>query len=72
MAAVETMIDQRDIYRSAKLLIDQYGALEAEIHAAKRVDALLEAGDMDGRRVWLRIVDAVKELSDTTPTGAVH
>ncbi len=66
------MTDQGDIYRSAKLLIDQYGAVEAKVHAAQRADALLEAADMDGRRVWLRIMDAVKELSDTTPTGVIH
>ena len=66
------MTDQRDIYRSAKLLIDQYGAVEAEVHAAQRADALLEAGDLDGRQVWLRILEAVKELSDTTPTGVIH
>ncbi len=57
------MTDQRDIYRSAKLLIDQYGSVEAEIHAAQRADALLEQGDMDGRRVWQRVLEAVKELS---------
>ncbi len=68
------MTDQRDIYRSAKLLIDQHGAVEAEIHAAQRADALLEQGDMDGRRVWLRVLDAVKELSeiDPRPAETVH
>ncbi len=68
------MTDQRDIYRSAKLLIDQYGAVEAEIHAAQRADALLEQGDMDGRRVWLRVLDAVKELSviGAQPGKTVH
>ena len=50
----------------------QHGAVEAEIHAAQRVDALLEQGDMDGRRVWLRVLDAVKEFSDTVPTGVIH
>ncbi len=72
MIAVEAMTDQRDVYRSAKLLIVQYGSVEAEIHAAQRADALLKQGDMDGRRVWLRIMEAVKELSDTTPTGVIH
>ena len=66
------MTDQRDIYRSAKLLIDKYGTVEAEITAAQRADDLLERGDMDGRRVWLRILEAVKKLSGTTPTGAIH
>ncbi len=72
MAAVKTMTDQRDIYRSAKLLIDQHGAVEAEIHAAQRAHALLETGVLDGRRVWLRVLDAVRGLSDTTPTGVIH
>ncbi len=50
-----------DIYRSAKLLIDQHGD-EAPIHAAVRADALLDQGDMDGRAVWLRVLKAVEEL----------
>lgn len=50
----------------------QRGTLEAGIEAAQRADELLAAGDMDGRRVWLRILEAVKELSDTTPTGVIH
>ena len=54
------------------LLIKQRGALEAEIEAAQRADELLAAGDMVGRGVWLRVLDAVKELSDTTPTGVIH
>jgi hypothetical protein len=45
-----------DIYRSAKLLIDQHGD-EADIEAAMKADAMLEAGDIDGQRVWMRILD---------------
>ncbi len=44
-----------DIYRSAKLLIDQHGEdapIFAAMQAAKRADALLEAGDMEECR-WL-------------------
>lgn len=40
-----------------------------------RADAMLEAGDMDGRAVWLRIVKAVGVLIDAEPPGpgaAVH
>ena len=54
-------VDDLDIYRTAKLLIGQHGD-EAPIHAAMRADELLDAGDMDGRAAWLRIVRAVKEL----------
>ncbi len=68
------MTSDIDIYRAANVLIKQRGALEAEIEAAQRADGFLEAGDMDGQRVWLRILDAVKELTDVnqTPDGAVH
>ena len=40
-----------------------------------RADELLEAGDMDGRRVWLRVLEAVQELTSKEPPGegaAVH
>ena len=46
---------------SAHLLIKRHGG-DAAIHAAMRADELMEAGDMDGRAVWLRIVKAVEEL----------
>ncbi len=57
-----------DIWRSAKLLIDQHGD-EAPIFAAMNVDATLEKGDLDGRRVWLRVLKAVEELLDKGPPG---
>ena len=42
---------------------------------AMRADERLEAGDMDGRRVWLRLLEAVQELTSKEPPGegaAVH
>ncbi len=60
------MTTDLDIYRSAKLLIDQHGE-DAARHAAKRVVTLLEAGDMEGCRVWLNILDAIKELQRMRP-----
>ena len=50
-----------DIFRSAKLLIDQHGA-DAIIEAALKADELLDAGDFDGQAVWLRIRKAMLEL----------
>ena len=44
------MIPDLDIWRSARLLVDQHGA-DAPVEAAMRVDELLEAGDLDGRAV---------------------
>ena len=62
------MTSEIDIYRSAKLLIDQHGD-EAPIHAAMRVDELLEASDLDGYTVWKRVLKAVEELLDRGPPG---
>jgi hypothetical protein len=63
------MASNLDIYRSAKLLIDQHGD-EAPIHAAMMVDELREAGDMDGRATWWRILRAIDELRRTEPGAA--
>jgi hypothetical protein len=57
-----------DIWRTAKLLIDQYDD-DAPIRAAQRADAQLSKGDMEGRRVWLRVLKAIEELEDVTGRG---
>ena len=41
------MVDEIDIWRTAKLLTDQHGD-KAAIHAAMRSDELLETGDLEG------------------------
>ena len=43
---------------SAKLLIEQHGQ-DALLEAALKAGELLDAGDLDGRAVWLRIREAV-------------
>ncbi len=64
------MTSDLDIYRSANELIEQHGE-DAPLHAAMRADELMEAGDMEGRAVWLRIVKAVEELlSEERPDDA--
>ena len=40
-------VDDLDIYRAARLLIDQHGD-KAPIHAAMRADELLDAGNLAG------------------------
>ena len=67
------MTSSLDIYRSANLLVTQHGA-EAPIHAAMKADAMLDKGDLDGQRAWLRILKAVKTLLETRPGdgAAVH
>ncbi len=44
------MVGDLDIYRSAKLLIDQHGE-DAGLEAAMRADAMLEKGVSPRRRV---------------------
>jgi hypothetical protein len=58
-------VSDLDIYRTAWMLIDEHGE-EASIEAAMRADKRLEAGDLDGQAVWLRVLGAVKELLTTS------
>ena len=44
------------------------GQKPSGIEAAMRADALLDAGDLDGQRVWLRVIEAIKTLSSTSPS----
>jgi len=60
------IIPDLDIYRSAHVLVKRYGQ-DAPLEAAQRADAMLEAGDMDGHAVWLRITAAVEELLRAEP-----
>ena len=64
-------MDDLDIWRSAKALIDNYGE-DATIHAAMRADELLARGDMDGAGTWRRVIQAIEKLENTEPDGAVH
>ena len=42
------------------------------IHAAVRADKLMDAGDMEGRAVWLRIKAAVEEILRIETSGLAH
>jgi hypothetical protein len=55
------LIDDPDIMRAAKLLIDQHRE-DAALLAARRANELLEEGDLDGSAVWQRILVAIGEL----------
>ena len=60
-----------DIYRSANMLIEQHGC-DAGLVASKRADELSEKGDLDGRRVWLRIVEATREFQEAVDGQTLH
>ena len=55
------MISDPDIFRAAKLLIDQH-CDDATIRTAQRADELLDGRDMDGAIVGRRILEAIDEL----------
>ena len=61
MATSKAMTSDLDIYRSAKLLIDQHGE-DAPIFAAQQADACLERGDLMGKAAWMWVILAIKAL----------
>ncbi len=63
------MPDEIDIYRSAALFIKQHGE-DAPIFAAQQADACLEAGDLDGKATWMRVIGAIKELLNQQPPSS--
>ncbi len=67
------MISDLDIYRSAQVIMKQYGK-DAQIHSTKRASAMLDKGDLDAYAVWKRILRAVEELQREAPKSgeAVH
>ena len=65
------MVDEIDIWRTAKQVIDQHGE-DASTFAAMRADELLDNGDLEGSAVWTRIVKATIDLLATNPDGPVH
>jgi hypothetical protein len=64
------MIPELDIWRAATLLIQHHGS-EAEIVAAQRADLMIERGDLDGQKLWMRIRNTVVELQ-APATGKPH
>ncbi len=60
------MTPDLDIYRSANVLIREHGE-DAALEAAKRADAMLEKGNLEGQTVWKRIVRAVEEMQRREP-----
>ena len=64
-------MDEKDIYRAAKLLIEKHGSM-ASLRASERSVELGEVRDVEGVQTWTAILRAVKELQETGPSGAMH
>jgi hypothetical protein len=56
-------MDKIDIWRSAKLLIDLHG-VDARTVAAMHSDEMLERGDIEGQKVWVRVLKAIIALTE--------
>jgi hypothetical protein len=56
------MIDDPDIIRAAKLLINRHGERAASC-ANRRAEDLLFRGDIEASELWRQIVEAIKELT---------
>jgi hypothetical protein len=65
------VITEKEIYQSALVLIKQHGD-HASLIAAQRADDLLKAGDVDGERLWLKIIAAIRILSATERDSTLH
>ena len=62
-------LEEIDIWRTAKILVDAHGA-GAELEAAMRGDKAMEDGHADAVDVWKRVMRAVVELQRTKPASA--
>ena len=67
------MISDLDIWRAAQVMVKGYGD-GAATEAAKRADEFLDQGNLDGKRLWMRIMQAIEELQRERPGDgeAVH
>jgi hypothetical protein len=63
------LIDDRFIWRTAHQFIEHY-CDGAPSEATKHADASLAEGDVDGQRMWLRILAAIYDLRGSWPRNA--
>jgi hypothetical protein len=60
------LVSDIDIWRTAAEMLKGYSDT-ADIEAAARADALQDKGDLEGQRVWLRVLKAIDELQKVQP-----
>ena len=60
-----------EIYRAANLLMDEFGQMATE-YATMCAEGSLTSGDIDGREVWLQILEVVEDfMSESVPEDTV-
>lgn len=65
------MTDQKDIYRSAQVIINRHGE-DAEQWALDKMRTFMDAEDLVAASAWLIIAQAIQELKQQAPSGTVH
>ncbi len=60
------MISDIDTWRAAQIMLTHYGD-GATTEAAMRADEFLDQGNIDGERLWMRIMQAIEELQRERP-----
>ena len=65
------MVNRKDIYLSANVLIRRYGD-EAETIAWQRMHELMDKDDVRGASVWLSIASAIDDLQNVKRQGKLH
>jgi len=63
------VIPEIEIWQVANLMLTRCGD-EALAQGTKRAEELASDGDLGGVAVWLRVIDAIRQLAITTPNGA--
>ncbi len=69
--ALAHLMNDRDIWLTANLMIKQYGD-NAAIEVAMRAEDLQKRGDLGGTNVWRRVLSAVAELTVKMVVGSMH
>ena len=68
------MTEPIDIYRTATMLIKEHGNYRAQLFAVTRAEELKAVGDQEGQGVWIKVLDAIRDVSESEPDedDAVH
>ncbi len=68
------MTTDLDIYRTATMLIKEHGNYRAQLFAVTRAEELKAAGDEEGHGVWIKVLNAIRDVSESEPDegDAIH
>lgn len=59
------MSDSVDVYRIARLLLEEHGVFAAD-EIKEKIKAYTDAGDYNATKIWYEIEDALKEIENSS------